>query len=128
MQLPDAVNDIIFSPNETRVLFRTARWIHRASLSAAGLTWLDAVRTPKVMTGSRMVFDPPTQLPGPVGARSDVDPLGNRVMVLTREAGFAEVAELDFTYQSGTTVFGSREQLLDEWQAKLARSSRRLSR
>ena len=126
LQLPDSVNDVIFSPNETRVLFRTARWIHRASVSPAGLNWLDAVRTPKVMTGSRMVFEPPAQLPGPVDAGSAVDPLGNRVMVLTRDAGFAEVAVLDFAYLSGSTVFGSREQLLEEWRGKLARSSRSL--
>ena len=33
LELPDAVNDISFSPNETRVLLRSARWIHRASVS-----------------------------------------------------------------------------------------------
>jgi hypothetical protein len=119
MQLPDAVNDIIFSPNETRVLFRTARWIHRASVSPAGLNWMDALRTPKVMAGSRMVFEPPARLPGPVEALSPGDPLGNRVMLLTRDAGFAEVAVLDFTHESGSTLFGSREQLLAEWRTKL---------
>ncbi|MEX2126270.1 MAG: AAA-like domain-containing protein [Woeseia sp.] len=119
MQLPDAVNDIVFSPNETRVLFRTARWIHRASVSPAGITWLDAVRTPKVMAGSQMVIEPVTPLPGPVEARWPGDPLGNRVMLLTRDAGFAEVAVLDFTHETGATLFGSREQLLAEWRRKL---------
>jgi hypothetical protein len=40
-------------------------------------------------------------------------------MLLTRDAGFAEVAVLDFTHESGSTLFGSREQLLAEWRTKL---------
>lgn len=132
MQLPDAVSDIVFSPNESRVLFRTARWIHRASASPRGLMWLDAMRTPKAMSGSRMAFDtsspagtvesgqPDIHDAGADSAGSPIaDPLGNRVMLLTRDAGFAEVAVLDFSYQSGPTLFGSREQLLAEWHAKL---------
>jgi WD40 repeat protein len=120
LQLPDSVSDMAFSPNETRVLFRTARWIHRAGVSPAGLTWLDAARTPKVMTGSQMVFEPVR----PLGATSgddgvSGDPLGNRVLLLTRDAGFAEVAVVDFAYESGPTLFGSREQLLEEWRVKL---------
>jgi WD40 repeat protein len=119
LQLPDAVEEIAFSPNGSRVLFRTARWVHRAGVSPAGLTWLDAVRTPKLMNGSDMVFEAPrsthdTQQPEPAA-----DPLGNRVMVLTRDAGFAEVALIDFTYQTGATVFGSREQLLADWRSRL---------
>jgi WD40 repeat protein len=132
LQLPGAVGDIAFSPNESRVLFRTGRWIHRASVSPSGLIWLDAMRTPKAMAGSRMVFDTAAPLPGgPVGvaasadsataAGSDAarDPLGNRAMLLTRDAGFAEVAILDFSYESGPTLFGSREQLLEEWRRRL---------
>ena len=119
MQLPDAVNDIVFSPNETRVLFRTARWIHRASVSPAGLTWLDAVRTPKVMAGSQMLLESAAPLPGPVEGLWPGDPLGDRVMLLTRDAGFAEVAVLDFTHETGATLFGSREQLLAEWRSRL---------
>ncbi|MEX2496923.1 MAG: AAA-like domain-containing protein [Woeseia sp.] len=127
MQLPDAVDDIRFSPNETRVLFRTSRWIHRASVSPAGLAWLDAARTPKVISGSRMVFETAARLPGPVDVRTAADPPGNRVMLLTRDAGFAEVAVIDFTHHSGATLFGSREQLLEEWRVKLGRDSRSAS-
>jgi hypothetical protein len=119
LQLPDSVSDIVFSPNETRVLLRTARWIHRASVSPAGLSWLDGARTPKVMTGSQMVFEPATP-PGETSeGETSGDPLGNRVLLLTRDAGFAEVAVVDFTYESGPTLFGSREQLLQEWRGKL---------
>ncbi|HZD53162.1 MAG TPA: AAA-like domain-containing protein, partial [Woeseiaceae bacterium] len=42
LQLPSPASDIAFSPNESRVLFRTGRWIHRASASPRGLMWLDA--------------------------------------------------------------------------------------
>lgn len=132
MQLPDAVDDIVFSPNESRVLLRTARWIHRASVSPQGLIWQDAIRTPKAMSGSRMVFEASTPsgiaatgqtMPDPAAVdaldNSVADLLGNRVMLLTRDAGFAEVAVLDFSYQSGPTLFGSREQLLAEWRSKL---------
>lgn len=119
LQLPDAVEEVAFSPNGSRVLFRTARWVHRAGVSPAGLTWLDAVRTPKLMNGSGMVFESPRPLPGASESPAGPDPLGNRVIVLTRDAGFAEVALLDFTYQSGPTVFGSREQLLADWRSRL---------
>jgi hypothetical protein len=123
LELPDAVNDIVFSPNETRVLFRTARWIHRASISPAGLTWLDAVRTPRVMAGSRMVFEPAAVEPKPPEAGSFGDPLGNRVLLLTRDAGFAEVAVIDFSYETGPTLIGNHDKLLVEWREKLGREA-----
>src|SRR5690606_4400736 len=102
---------------------RTARWIHRASVSPAGLTWLDAVRTPRVMSGSRMVFEPAAVTPGPLAEEPPNDPLGNRVLLLTRDAGFAEVAVLDFSYGSGPTLFGSHDNLLAEWREKLGRDA-----
>jgi WD40 repeat protein len=136
VQLPDAVDDVVFSPNDSRVLMRTARWIHRASVSPQGLTWQDAIRTPKAMNGSRMVFepavarraakaDPATDAAtgSAESAGTAADALGDRVMLLTRDAGFAEVAVLDFSYRSGPTVFGTREQLLAEWRSKLGRAA-----
>lgn len=111
LKLPDAVYDLAFSPGESRLLLRTARWLHRANVSPSGLTWLDAIRTPKVMPGSRMAFE--------AGAPGRADPTANRVMLLTRDAGFAEVAVLDFTYETGPTLFGSHEELLAEWRGKL---------
>jgi hypothetical protein len=81
-----------------------------------------------------MVFEPPATKRGTAepeqaaGGRAasaapasstTVDALGNRVMLLTRDAGFAEVAVLDFSYRSGPTLFGTREQLLAEWRSKL---------
>jgi WD40 repeat protein len=120
LTLPDAVTDILFSPSESRVLFRTARWIHRAGVSPSGLIWLDAIRSPKALAGSRMVFDhrmqgdPDTVQPAPVS-----DPFGDRVMMLTRDAGLPEVAELRFSYSTGAALFGNKDQLLSEWTAKL---------
>lgn len=116
LQLPDAVTDIIFSPSESRALFRTVRWIHRASVSPGGLIWLDAIRAPKALAGSKMVFD--QRMVAEVG-----DPFGDRVMLLTREAGFPEVAELRFSHTAGPALFGNKDKLLAEWRRKLGLES-----
>lgn len=115
LQLPSAVSDIVFSPNESRALFRTGRWIHRASVSPRGLVWLDAIPTPKPLPGSRMVFEGRAAGDGAVNGNG----VGTSVMLLTREAGFAEVAVLDFSYASGSTLFGTREELLRDWRRRL---------
>jgi hypothetical protein len=116
LQLPDVVTDIIFSPSESRALFRTVRWIHRASVSPGGLIWLDAIRAPKALAGSKMVFD--QRMVAEVG-----DPFGDRVMLLTREAGFPEVAELRFSHTAGPALFGNKDKLLAEWRRKLGLES-----
>ena len=118
LQLPDTVRDLAFSPGESRLLLRTARWMHRANVSPSGLIWLDALRAPKVMPGSSLAFESASS-PTVDAADRAADPMGNRLMLLTRDAGFPEVAQLDFTYESGPTLFGSREQLLEEWRPKL---------
>jgi WD40 repeat protein len=110
LQLPSPVSDIEFSPGGLRVLFKTGRWIHRASVSHAGLVWLNGIRAPKAVAGSRMVF------------KSSLDAdnaFGDQVVVLTRDAGFAEMAQLDFTHSSGPTLIGNRDDLLFEWRGKL---------
>jgi WD40 repeat protein len=113
LQLPDAVRDIVFSPSETRALIRTARWVHRVGVYPSGLVWLDAIRAPKGLSGSRMVLDSD---PGKDGA---VDPLGGSVVLLSRDTGFAEVAELQFVPTTGPALIGHREQLIDKWRRKL---------
>jgi hypothetical protein len=40
--------------------------------------------------------------------------------MLTRETGFAELAELQFDYSDGPALVGNRQDLLDEWRRKLA--------
>jgi hypothetical protein len=47
------------------------------------------------------------------------DPQGDRVLMLTRDGGFAELAELRFSYTAGPTLFGNRTGLLAEWSEKL---------
>lgn len=118
LQLPSPVSDIAFSPNESRALFRTGRWIHRASLSPRGLVWLDAMPAPKPLPGSRLVFEQGSPVAGE--ETQGGNGAGNRVMLLTRDAGFAEVAVFDFHYASGPTLFGTREDLLRDWRRRLA--------
>jgi WD40 repeat protein len=120
LQLPDAVTDIVFSRSESRALFRTARWIHRASVSPGGLLWLDAIRSPKALAGSQIVLD--HWSPSGVGSGQSArvsDPFGDQVMLLTRDAGFPEVAELRFSHTVGTALFGNKDELLTEWRRKL---------
>jgi len=117
LELPDAVTDIVFSPTGSDVLFRTSRWIHSADLSRAGLTWRGAVRAPQSLPGSRMAFDLAGEQATTDGAPSTRIP--HRVLLLTRDSGYAEIAELDFDYRSGGMIFGDRAELLELWRGKL---------
>ena len=50
----------------------------------------------------------------------DTSPMaGDTVMLLTRDTGFAQVAEISFSHASGPALLGNREQLLEEWRRKL---------
>jgi hypothetical protein len=104
------------------VLFHTAGWIHRAGISARGLTWLDAVRAPKSIPGSGIAFDRldsnESAEPGTVAVN---DPAGDRVLMLTRDTGFAEIAELRFSYGSGQALLGNKENLIPEWRSRLGK-------
>ena len=118
LQLPGTVTEIVFSSSEARVLFKTGSWIHRALVSPAGLVWTDAIRAPKSISGSRMVFDRGGEL------ATDNDGLhdqieNDRVLVLTRDTGFAEIAELHFNYDAGPALFGNRRDLITEWTQKV---------
>ena len=119
LELPDAVTDILFSPSESRTLLRTARWVHRAGISPAGLIWLDAIRSPKALAGSRMVFDQRLQAANGQEPARISDPFGDRVLLLTRDTGFPEVAELRFSHSSGPALFGIKDELIAEWSMKL---------
>lgn len=110
VDLPGSVRDIVFSPSETRAVIRTARWAHRIGVYPSGLVWLDAIRTPRAISGSKMVLD---SIPGADGA---VDPLGDRIVLLTRDSG---IAELQFSPTSGPALIGQRQQLLAQWAEKL---------
>ena len=118
LQLPDPVTEIAFSRSDARVLFKTGSWIHRALLSPDGLVWTDAIRAPKSLSGSRMAFD----RGGQTGSDNDGlhgYPDNDRVLVLTRDTGFAEIAELHFDYDAGPALFGNRSKLIAEWSRKV---------
>ena len=67
-----------------------------------------------------MVFDTRRAHAGDDGGSAGRATGRDSVLLLTRDAGFAEIAELDFTHTSGPVLFGSRVPLLNEWRAKLA--------
>ncbi len=115
LTLPAAPAEVLFAPGETRALFRTAGWIHRASVSGGGLLWLDAVRAPHALPGSGLVVDRIDSRGTPI-----LDPLGDRVLMLTHDAGFAQVSEIGFHHDSGPLLIGTREELLETWRRRLA--------
>ena len=121
LQLPDTVTDVLFSPSSSRVLFKTRRWIHRAWVNSSGLSWREAARTPNAITGSYIVMD---RAMVDDEEQAILDPLGDRVLVLTRDAGFAQLAEVSLLNDSGPLLFGSRDDLLSEWQQKLGYTDR----
>ncbi len=122
LQLPNAVSDIVFIPNGSAVLFKTYGWIHRAGLTPSGLMWLAAIRAPRALAGSRMVFD---ERESPATGADGVVPLaeepGDRVILLTRDTGFAEVAELHFSHSRGLALVGNKASLLRDWRSRLGR-------
>jgi len=122
LELPARVSEVTFSPNESRVLFRTGRWIHRALVTPTGLIWTDTVRAPKSMRGSRMVF---AERPAPVASREGQadDQSGDRILILATDSGMAELAEVRFSYADGPALVGSKASLLGEWTGKLRGSA-----
>ena len=120
LDLPDTVSDILFSRNESQVVLHTSRWVHRADISRSGLHWRSAIRAPQPLPGSELVFDGRRPVSPPAAPDTmDVANAQNGILMLTRDAGHAALAELDFGYQSGSVLFGSREDLVDEWGSRL---------
>ena len=115
LRLPSMVDDVAFSPNESRVLFHTGRWVHRAVVTPTGLLWTDSVRAPQALNGSRMAFD---VTPDP-GSGRGTNPSGDRVLILARDTGVTELTELRFSYSDGPALFGSRPALLNTWADRL---------
>ena len=107
LQLPSPVIDVTFSRN--RVLFRTSRWVHRASSSKRGLVWQDGVFGPKALHGARTVSGNP----------GDNRFTGSRVYVPAVRNGFVELVELGFSGSSNPGLFGNKEELLNEWLPRL---------
>ena len=116
LQLPNMVTEMAFSRSEARMLFKTGLWIHRALVLPAGLVWTDAVRAPKSLYRSRMALD--HQLTADKEALHG-DYESDRVLVLTRDTGFAKIAEIHFDYDAGPALFGNRRNLITEWTQKV---------
>jgi len=106
ISLPDTVEDVAFNSAGSRVIFRTPRWLHRASSSTNGLIWLDAIFGPKPMHGAGIV----------VGSGTST---GNEIHMPIARAGSVSVAKLQFAATEGPGLFGNMDELLDEWQTRL---------
>jgi hypothetical protein len=112
LQLPSTVDEVAFSSGGLRVLFRTPNWVHLASSSTVGIVWLDAILVPKALAGSRIVFGDAEQ--------DEAAALGNRFFLPVAGNGYPRLAELSFTSSDMPGLFGTREELLDEWSRRLA--------
>ena len=109
LQLPSTVHEVSFSGSGSRVMFRTARWVHRASASVAGLQLLDSVFIPKAARGARIV----------AGLADDGQLAANRSYLPVLRNGALELTELGFDTPPAVALFGNRDELLDEWHSKL---------
>ena len=118
-QLPGAVRDVAFSPNESRVIFHTGRWLHRVLITPAGFLWTDSARSPKAMHGSTMAFDvrPASRTTGGV---SGGNLSGDSVLILAQNTGVVSLEEIRFRPADGPALFGSRVELLRVWRERLA--------
>jgi len=115
LQLPSTVRDLRVTPGDTRVLFRTPGWIHRGSISPGGLLALDTLRVPNPAARSELVID---RLKVNGAGEVLLDPQGGRLLLLIPNDAFVEVEELSFAMDRGPLLFGTREELLAEWQER----------
>jgi WD40 repeat protein len=110
LQLPSAVEEVAFAPGGSRVLFRTAGWVHRAGSSPTGLIWIDAILGPRAANGARMVFGPYSNAAAATGSRLYLPIAGDT---------FVSLAELNIGNDQGPGLFGNKQQLLAEWHRRL---------
>ena len=113
VRLPDAVQDVTYTPGGSRVLFRTSRWVHVANSAPSGLIWVDAMLAPKGLGSASMVF----------GDRDADNAAGNRVYLPVAGDGFVSLAEFDLVTLKGPGMFGNKDELLEEWRRRLGYSS-----
>ena len=105
LRLPAAVREVTFGGRGGHALFRTSRWVHRASASMAGLIWQDSVLVPKTFRGARIV--------------AGNNAAGNRTYLPAVRNGFVELVELNFRGSTSPGLFGNQDKLLEEWQPRL---------
>jgi WD40 repeat protein len=106
VSLPENLEDVAFNPVGSRVYFRTARWIHRASSSKDGLIWLDAIFGPRPVHGGSIVV-------------SSEASAGNEIHVPVIRAGSVTLARLRFDSSETPALFGNRDELIREWRDRL---------
>ena len=106
VSLPENVEDVVFNPVGSRVYFRTARWVHRASSSTNGLIWLDAIFGPRPAHGGRIIV-------------SEATSAGNEIQLPVVRAGSVTLETLRFDSSATPALFGNRDELIEEWRDKL---------
>ena len=106
LMLPSPAEEVVFSLNGSRVLFRTPRWVHRVGSSPSGLIWLDAVYVPRPLADTRIVFD--------ANARS-----GKTFYLPVARDGLITLAAQRFDDTESQGLFGERQELLAEWRHRL---------
>ena len=115
LQLPSPVEEAVFTPSGSRVLFRTARWLHAANSVPSGLIWTDAMLAPKALGSAHMIFG---------NTEADkVAAAGYRVYLPVAGDSEVRLAELNFATLQGTGLFGSKDQLLEDWRRRLGYTS-----
>ncbi len=113
LELPSAVEDIAFTPGGSRVLFRTARWVHRAGSSAAGLIWFEATLVPRPLRSARIVFASGVDRENLVGAK---------FYLPVASDGALRLREFVFSSNEPPTLFGNKDELIADWRLRLALS------
>ena len=110
LQLPSDVQEVVFDRNGTRAYFRTARWVHRANLSVAGLTWVDASFVPRALNGAGIVQGNGTSPPG-----------SNRRMYLpVASNAYIEFVEVSVNRSGAAALFGNKQELFREWRDRIS--------
>ncbi len=109
LQLPANVQEIVFNKNGTRVYLRTPRWVHRASSSIAGLTWINAIFVPRPLSGAGIVHGNGISSPD----------TGRKMYLPVASEDFIELVELSFTSSGSAGLFGSKDELLQEWRSRI---------
>jgi WD40 repeat protein len=109
LQLPSAVREVAFDRHGVRAYFGTARWVHKATSSSSGLVWVDAVLMPPPLKGAALVH----------GNGTDSTSSRQAVFLPVANNAYLQLREVEFHGSSGVSLFGSRNDLLQEWRARL---------
>ena len=109
LQLPSEVQEVAFDTNGTRAYFRTSRWVHRASSSIFGLRWMEALLVPRTLNGAGIVN----------GNGTEESKALHKMYLPVAKNGYAELIELGFGGAADAGLFGSRQELLQEWRGRI---------